>query len=127
MSVPDLLLRLPRGASDQTAATGLALHLLGDGDDAGALSSDHLLRIPSGTRAAGPAAGTRASGPAAGTAGSTAGNEIIMGPALEAVEIAVVVLGAGDHAPGRSSQLPAVNVNPALVYALNVIYERRAR
>lgn len=62
VSVSDLLLRLPGGASDQAAATRLALHLLGDGDHAGALSRDHLLGIAAGTRAAGPTTGT--AGPA---------------------------------------------------------------
>lgn len=58
MGVSDLLLRLPRGTSYQATAARLALHLLGNGDDAGALSRHHLLRIAARTRAAGPTAGT---------------------------------------------------------------------
>lgn len=58
VSVPDLLLRLSRSASDQAAATRFALHLLGDRDDRGALGGDHLLWIPAGTRATSPAART---------------------------------------------------------------------
>lgn len=59
VSIPDLLFRLSRGAPDQAAATRLTLHLLGDSDDARALSCDYLRRrISAGTRAAGPAART---------------------------------------------------------------------
>jgi len=61
VSIPDLLFRLSRCAPDQAAATRFALHLLGDRDDRGTLGGDHLLWIPAGTRATGPATRTAGS------------------------------------------------------------------